>query len=119
MVCRSKERGELARQKIAEESSNENVFLLVCDCSLEADTRAMWDAFCAAAPASAEGAQPQLDVLVCNAGVLLNEKTLTRRAAGAVISLLPSPHHPSPPSACHRRPMGPFPPARARMPPLT
>ena len=85
MVCRSKGRGEAARQKIVEASGNESVFLLVCDCSLEADTRALWKAFCKASAGAAGGGEadavpsspPRLDVLVCNAGVLLNEKTPT------------------------------------------
>jgi len=75
MVCRSAKRGEEARQKIVADSGNEAVRVLMCDCSLEADTRAMWSAFCAAR--ADDGATPRLDVLVCNAGVLLNERTLT------------------------------------------
>lgn len=70
MVCRSAGRGEEARKKIVSDTGNEAVFLLVCDVSLEADVRRMWDAFCEARGASAE-APPQLDVLCCNAGVLV------------------------------------------------
>eukprot|EP00966_Prymnesium_polylepis_P043170 1002577-Prymnesium_polylepis.3 len=61
MVCRSAKRGEEARQKIAAESGNEDVHLLTCDVSLEADTRAIWTAFCAAR--ADDGVRPRLDVL--------------------------------------------------------
>ena len=71
LVCRSTKRGEEARQTIIAASGNSKVFLLVCDCSLEADVRAAWAEF------SQGSAAPRLDVLVCNAGVLLNERTLT------------------------------------------
>jgi len=71
LVCRSAKRGEEARQAMIAASGNSQVHLLVCDCSLEADVRAAWEKF------SQGRAAPRLDVLVCNAGVLLNELTLT------------------------------------------
>jgi len=71
LVCRSAQRGEEARQAIVAASGNSNVHLLVCDCGLESDVRAAWASF------SQGVAAPRLDVLVCNAGVLLNERTLT------------------------------------------
>ena len=69
MVCRSESRGEAARKEIVEQSGNESVFLHVCDVSLEADVRRMWAAFAATST--------RLDGLMCNAGVLLHEKTPT------------------------------------------
>jgi len=69
MVCRSEKRGEEARQSIVAQSGNDKVHLWVCDLSLESDVRAMWSRFAAA--------HEHLDGLVCNAGVLLNERTLT------------------------------------------
>jgi len=69
MVCRSAKRGAEARQSIIEQSSNSQVVLHVCDCGLEADVRSMWSAFAQT--------NTRLDGLVCNAGVLLNELTLT------------------------------------------
>ena len=75
MVCRSEKRGEEARRSIAEEAGNERVYLRVCDCSLEADVRRMYAGFCSAHGTAS--APPRLDGLICNAGVLLNEKTTT------------------------------------------
>jgi len=70
MICRSAQRGEDARRSIVEESGNAKVSLHVADVSLEADVRSTW----AAISASTD----RLDGLLCNAGVLLNEKTLTK-----------------------------------------
>lgn len=104
MVCRSKERGEAALAEIVEitksfqSGGNKNVHLLLCDLQLESEVRKMWAEFeriqassvggddnnstasssdKASEGEAANGTPPQLDVLVCNAGVLLNEKTLT------------------------------------------
>ena len=70
MFCRSAKRGEEARLAIVEASGNDKVFLRVCDVSLEADVRKTW--------AEVAESTSRLDGLVCNAGVLLNEKTPTR-----------------------------------------
>lgn len=78
MVCRSAKRGEEARQAIVSSSGNEQVFLLACDLSLETDVRRLWSEFCGAVGSGGcTGTPPRLHGLVCNAGVLLNEKTLT------------------------------------------
>lgn len=83
MVCRNEERGNQAMKLIKEETKSETVSLLLCDCSLEADVRRAWAEFSgsgAAADGSGGGeggGVTRLDVLVCNAGVLLNELTLT------------------------------------------
>merc|ERR1719502_500448 len=69
MVCRSEKRGEEARREIVEQSRNDKVILQLCDCSLEADVRAMWSRVAASTT--------RLDGLICNAGVLLHERTLT------------------------------------------
>ena len=76
MICRSEKRAKAVRETIVSETGNEQVHLLVCDCSLEADVRRAWEEFC---QHSLERglSQPQLDVLVCNAGVLMNDRTLT------------------------------------------
>jgi len=76
MVCRSAKRAEEARRAIIAKSGNDKIHLLIGDLSLEADVRRVWDEFVASRGGSAS-APPRLDVLVCNAGVLLNEKTLT------------------------------------------
>ena len=64
MVCRSRERGEAARQSVVTESGNKNVVLLLADLSSMASTRAMVDAF--------KARHDRLDVLVNNAGALFN-----------------------------------------------
>ena len=69
MICRSATRGEEARLAIVEESGNDKVVLHVADLSLEADVRSMWK--------NVAASTSRLDGLVCNAGVLLNERTLT------------------------------------------
>jgi dehydrogenase/reductase SDR family protein 12 len=99
MVCRSKARADTAREAIIKSTGcpPECVVVLVCDLSLESEVRKAWKEFSdmqaagTSAGAAAEGTAkeaggggaggggglPRLDVLVCNAGVLLNEKTLT------------------------------------------
>lgn len=71
MVCRSAGRAEEAAKRILESTGaqEERVVVLLCDCSLEADVRRTWQEFASRSD--------RLDGLVCNAGALLNEKTLT------------------------------------------
>lgn len=76
MLCRSPERAENARGKIIEMSNNTNVFTIICDCSLQRDIRRAWNEF-QEHQISLGNTSPQLHGLVCNAGALLNEKTLT------------------------------------------
>jgi len=83
MVCRNEERGQAAREKILQQSGadEEHVTLLLCDCGREASVRACWEQFCELQSTSRPRVTPtgwlQLDGLVCNAGVLLNDRTLT------------------------------------------
>ena len=74
MVCRSEGKANEVKNNIIKESKNDNVFVLVCDCSLEGDVRKMWNEF---TKHSIHKGKPHLECLVCNAGALLNEKTLT------------------------------------------
>lgn len=69
MVCRSMERAEIARAEILQCALGADLRILQADCSLERDVRRCWDEF--------GGIGSQLDGLVCNAGALLNEKTIT------------------------------------------
>jgi len=69
MVCRSQQRAAAARDEILVAAPGATVNVLLADCSLERDVRRCWEEF------ASNG--PQLDGLVCNAGALLNEKTLT------------------------------------------
>jgi len=75
MVCRSLPRAETAAAEIiaaaAEQNITAKVQVLQCDVSLEADVRRCWQEF---QELSGGG---HLDGLVCNAGALQNEKTLT------------------------------------------
>mmetsp|Transcript_134522 Transcript_134522/g.287809 ORF Transcript_134522/g.287809 Transcript_134522/m.287809 type:complete len:519 (-) Transcript_134522:165-1721(-) len=74
IVCRSRQRGEGARAEIVAQTGNQRVHLLEADVSLEADVRRCWREFKAMGSGSA---QPRLDGLVCNAGAMAHEKTLT------------------------------------------
>lgn len=79
MICRNPERAAKARDAIVAQSSNEKVHLLLGDCGLESDIRRMYDEFVhTQRTVYAEQAfSLRLDGLVCNAGALLNHKTLT------------------------------------------
>lgn len=76
MLCRSQARAEACRDEIVQATGNANVHVLVGDVSLEADVRRCWEEF-AEHSGGAAGVVPRLDVLICNAGALQNEKTLT------------------------------------------
>ena len=76
MLCRSAERAEIARTKIIESSNNINIFTILCDCSLQSDVRRAWNEF-QQHQISLGNTIPQLHGLLCNAGALSNEKTLT------------------------------------------
>lgn len=71
MVCRSPERAETARQEIIEKTKNEKVKVLLADVSLEADIRRIMKEF------SEDHGETKLDALVCNAGAMAHERTLT------------------------------------------
>eukprot|EP00428_Durinskia_dybowskii_P068460 CAMPEP_0170397230 /NCGR_PEP_ID=MMETSP0117_2-20130122/22763_1 /TAXON_ID=400756 /ORGANISM="Durinskia baltica, Strain CSIRO CS-38" /LENGTH=663 /DNA_ID=CAMNT_0010653717 /DNA_START=180 /DNA_END=2171 /DNA_ORIENTATION=- len=77
MVCRSAERGNAAREEIVRDSSNDNVHLLLGDCSLERDVRRLWSEFESHQKQAYPDKPITLDGLICNAGALLNEKTVT------------------------------------------
>lgn len=68
MFCRSPGRANAARDEIAEKTGNDKVIVKICDCGNEEQIRS-----------SVESLQlTRLDGLVCNAGVLLNDRTVTR-----------------------------------------
>lgn len=94
MVCRNEEKGKAAKEALVSETKNQNLHLLLGDCSLERDVRKIWNDFtnhqkttqvpqstCSSeelnAPSRIESFVPRLDALICNAGALLNTKTLT------------------------------------------
>lgn len=78
MICRSKERGEAARQELAQASPDADLHLWLADCGLERDVRKCWEDF------SATGSR--LDGVVCNAGALLAEKTLTEEGVEVTLA---------------------------------
>jgi len=70
MVCRNEGRGEAARQEIQEATGNRNVHLLLGDVSLKDGIEKVVNEF--------SEKEENLHCLVCNAGALLNERTLTK-----------------------------------------
>ncbi|RYG69032.1 SDR family NAD(P)-dependent oxidoreductase, partial [archaeon] len=77
MVCRNPIRAEAARMEIVAKSGNSKVHLLLGDCGLETDIRRLWQEFSVHPDATTPAGQVRLDVLICNAGALLNQKALT------------------------------------------
>jgi len=75
IVCRNAERAEVARKDLVDSTGNSKVHVLLADLGLESDTRRCWGEFKAHLETS--NRPVRLDALVCNAGALLNEKTLT------------------------------------------
>lgn len=59
--------------------------VLLADCGLESDIRRAWDEF-EAASTGADGQPARLDGLVCNAGALLNERTLTKEGVEVTLA---------------------------------
>lgn len=73
MVCRSRARAEAAAVEITAATGSKKVHIIEADVGLEADVRRAVREFAEIAGAEV----PRLDGLVCNAGALSNEKTLT------------------------------------------
>lgn len=69
MVCREKEKGELARNEIIEETGNDKIDLLLCDLSYPGQIRNLAMEF-------KENYQ-KLHVLINNAGVMLSKRVMT------------------------------------------
>jgi len=70
MVCRNQERAEEAQQRIVEKSGNSKVYTLIADVGLASSVRDLQRSL-----AEKENA---IDALVCNAGALLHQRTLTK-----------------------------------------
>lgn len=76
MICRNKERGNIAKDEIVQLSKNENVFLLIGDVGLESDIHRLISEFKEHQKQSRgieKEEEIKLDALICNAGALLNE----------------------------------------------
>jgi len=69
MVCRSKERGEAARDEIQTTSENDDVDLLLADLSIQAQVKRV--------AAEILEAYDRIDVLVNNAGLYVSQRTAT------------------------------------------
>ena len=78
MVCRNPERGEKAREEILAATNAKSLYLLLADVSLEEDVRNLWANFLKHQQEELGLRDPVLHGLVCNAGALLNEFTLTK-----------------------------------------
>jgi dehydrogenase/reductase SDR family protein 12 len=66
MLCRSKERAEKAKQDIIEATSNDKVEVLLADMGELSQVRNL--------VAALQKKEPKVDVLVCNAGALFNDR---------------------------------------------
>jgi dehydrogenase/reductase SDR family protein 12 len=66
MLCRSKGRAEAARDEIVEATKNDKVKIILCDVSELAQVRRAVEEF--------QSKESKVDCLICNAGVLLNER---------------------------------------------
>eukprot|EP00339_Tiarina_fusa_P026898 CAMPEP_0117000302 /NCGR_PEP_ID=MMETSP0472-20121206/2692_1 /TAXON_ID=693140 ORGANISM="Tiarina fusus, Strain LIS" /NCGR_SAMPLE_ID=MMETSP0472 /ASSEMBLY_ACC=CAM_ASM_000603 /LENGTH=340 /DNA_ID=CAMNT_0004699955 /DNA_START=143 /DNA_END=1165 /DNA_ORIENTATION=+ len=69
MLCRSKERAEAARDEIVKLTSNEQVDILLADLAEMSQVKQV--------VADLQSKEDKVDVLVCNAGVLLNERKVS------------------------------------------
>lgn len=69
MVCRNEQAGNIALEQIKKESLNPNVFLSICDLSSPKSIEIFTKSF--------KTSNSRLDVLVNNAGALLNEQSKT------------------------------------------
>lgn len=70
MVCRSRQRGEVARDEIKRESGNDSVSLMLADLSWQASIRQL--------AADFEARRSALHVLINNAGVITRSRTVTK-----------------------------------------
>lgn len=71
MVCRNPARAEAARAEIVEKTKSDRVRVLLADVSLEKDIRRIMTEF------TEDHGETALDALVCNAGAMAHERTLT------------------------------------------
>lgn len=69
MLCRSMQRAEPVRQEIATKTKNKNIKILLADVGEKAQVRKVSEEL--------KGLETKIDCLVCNAGVLLNERKET------------------------------------------
>lgn len=78
MLCRSKERAEAAQEEIMRKSNNQNVEYILVDVGELKQVRS--------AVKDLQSKESKIDCLVCNAGVLLNEKKLTSEGMESTVA---------------------------------
>ncbi|KAL7526029.1 hypothetical protein ACHAXR_002448 [Thalassiosira sp. AJA248-18] len=78
LLCRNKERAETAQNEIREITNNQNVNVLLGDVSEPSHIKRVVSEF--------QGKEQKLDCLVCNAGILLNERKVN--SEGQEITLM-------------------------------
>eukprot|EP00405_Crypthecodinium_cohnii_P038345 CAMPEP_0206544496 /NCGR_PEP_ID=MMETSP0325_2-20121206/11563_1 /ASSEMBLY_ACC=CAM_ASM_000347 /TAXON_ID=2866 /ORGANISM="Crypthecodinium cohnii, Strain Seligo" /LENGTH=531 /DNA_ID=CAMNT_0054043277 /DNA_START=52 /DNA_END=1644 /DNA_ORIENTATION=- len=82
MICRNLERAEAARQELLKTAhARSELTVLQGDMGLEEDVRRCWSEFSAA-----QKSPVRLDGLVCNAGALYNDKTVTSEGVEATFA---------------------------------
>lgn len=97
MVCRDLARAARAKYDIITETKNYNVYILVCDCSLESDVRKTWRSFCYHRMSIVKQCiidnDTELDMsvvklngIVCNAGPLCQERSMTSEGVEETIA---------------------------------
>lgn len=69
MICRNKERGEIAQQEIIEKTGNKNIDLLICDLSSQEQIYKLISEF--------KRKYQNLHVLINNAGIVLSKRELS------------------------------------------
>ena len=69
LVCRNKERGEIVRKDLIEQTKNENIHLHLCDMSSMGDIKNFIETFLRT--------EKSLNVLVNNAGCMINQREFT------------------------------------------
>ncbi len=78
MICRSKDRAERARDEIVKSTSNENVKVLLADVGELSQVKNVVEKL--------QSKESEVDCLVCNAGVLLNDKKVTSDGTESTIA---------------------------------
>jgi len=78
MVCRNKERGEVARQQIIKSSKNPDVHLLIGEVSMKQEVKMVAEDFMAK--------EKELNVLILNAGALSYKKEVNAEGVETTIA---------------------------------
>jgi len=77
MLCRNPNRANEAKDSIIKSTNNSNVYVLLGDCGLERDIRRTFEEFLQNQREITGNDEVSLDGVICNAGALMNERTVT------------------------------------------